>query len=137
MTEHERLFNIYLRYSGIYYRENPQMIIPSTELWEVVSSLKPFEAPDMYAKIGNKVYILEHFSFDASKETSKGMAGQREEQKLEARISGIMSSMNGKWIRLNILKLCMTLKQILTDTLTDIIKKSNSTRKTLLMQTLQ
>ena len=87
MTEHERLFDIYLRHSGIFYRENPQMIIPSTKLWEVVRSLKPLDAPDMYAKIGDKVYILEHFSFDASKETSKGMAGQREEQKLEARIS--------------------------------------------------
>lgn len=48
--------------------------------------LVPFERPDMYAELDNKVVILEHFEFDASRYTRKGMQGKREEALLKDRI---------------------------------------------------
>ena len=53
----------------------------------MLNNLKSFEAPDMYSKIDNDVYIIEHFEFDASKRNRKGMSGIKEENALKQRIS--------------------------------------------------
>lgn len=55
---------------------------------EMFHKLVPFERPDMYAELDDKVVILEHFEFDASRQTMKGMRGKREEALLEDRIKG-------------------------------------------------
>lgn len=39
----------------------------------------PFEKPDGYAKVGNQVLIIEHFEFDATKKTTKGSTGKRQQ----------------------------------------------------------
>lgn len=65
----------------------------------MLRNLKPFERPDMYAKIGNKVYALEHFSFDASSENRKGMEGIREESFLERRLISAATPEEGVYDR--------------------------------------
>lgn len=45
--------------------------------------LQGFEAPDMIAISDKELLILEHFSFDGSKETRKGMIGHRQEKNVE------------------------------------------------------
>lgn len=84
MHEYEHLINDYLV-------KNPTICnrgyytVSEIEIGKFLHALKPFEAPDMYAKIERKVYILEHFAFDASPEKKKGMQGMAEETQLEER----------------------------------------------------
>lgn len=51
--------------------------------------LIPFERPDMYAELDDKIIILEHFEFDASRNTRKGMKGRAEEARLEQRLNEV------------------------------------------------
>lgn len=60
--------------------------LTSEECSEMFHRLESFERPDMYAELDDKIVILEHFEFDASKSTRKGMHGKREEALLEDRI---------------------------------------------------
>ena len=50
---------------------------------QLLPYLQGFEAPDMIAISGKELLILEHFSFDGSKETRKGMIGHRQEKNAE------------------------------------------------------
>lgn len=59
----------------------------AAKIAKMLHYLQPFERPDMFAKINNRVYLLEHFSFDASPEGKKGMDGIREERQLARRIA--------------------------------------------------
>jgi len=46
---------------------------------ESLKHLQPFERPDMYAKIGNHVMIIEHFEFDSNRNVRrKGSEGKAE-----------------------------------------------------------
>ena len=49
----------------------------------MIRRLVQFERPDMYAELDDKIIILEHFEFDASRNTKKGMKGKAEEAHLE------------------------------------------------------
>ena len=61
--------------------------LSSTELNTVFSCLEPSDCPDMYAVLGNKIVIIEHFEFDASEyKNKKGLIGKREESHLKKRI---------------------------------------------------
>ena len=93
-SEYVHLVNDYLIPQHKYYHSR---LSPSAEaeIRIMLRSLKPFERPDMYAKIGNKVYAVEHFSFDASSENRKGMEGIREENLLERRLSTAVTAEEG------------------------------------------
>ena len=55
-------------------------------------NLKPFERPDMYAVLHDKIVAIEHFEFDASKRTRKGMNGKMEEALLKQRLNNASSN---------------------------------------------
>lgn len=61
----------------------------------MLEGLHPFECPDMYAKNGNQVVALEHFVFDASSGSRKGLTGIREEKALDERAE--TSDTGGEW----------------------------------------
>lgn len=80
MTEYEKLMNYLCNNPTIYLHKGYEMSVFTRKgLFEMLHELKPSEAPDMYAKYNGKIYIIEHFVFDASKENRNGMAGQRRE----------------------------------------------------------
>lgn len=54
-------------------------------------NLKPYECPDMISLIEDEVAIFEHFQFDGTKKTSKGMKGIQEESKVRAEIDDFYS----------------------------------------------
>lgn len=56
---------------------------------KMFQQLVPFERPDMYAELDDKIIILEHFEFDASRSTRKGMKGRAEESMLEKRLQSL------------------------------------------------
>jgi hypothetical protein len=58
----------------------------------MLHALHPFEYPDMYAIVDDKAYMLEHFEFDASRCSRKGMRGKQEEARLEQRIKNNKTS---------------------------------------------
>ena len=51
-----------------------------------LNNLNYLNPPDMYAELDDKIIIIEHFEFDASKRTRKGMEGKKEEALLKQRI---------------------------------------------------
>ena len=63
-----------------------------TVLNELFKNMRPFEKPDMYSKFADDVYIIEHFRFDASRNTRKGMRGVEEENKMKRRIEEKINS---------------------------------------------
>lgn len=52
--------------------------IDENEVFHFLKHLQSFEEPDGFSLIGNTVMIFEHFEFDASKNTKKGSALQKE-----------------------------------------------------------
>ena len=53
----------------------------------VLHHLVPFERPDMYAVLDDKLVLLEHFAFDASKHSRKGMHGFRNESEIHEKMN--------------------------------------------------
>lgn len=90
-----------LRRLSQYLHSNPQIIhfgytnLSERMMQTVISQLKSWERPDMYAVVENTTYIIEHFSFDASKETRKGMNGLQEENLLSKRLEN--TAPNDDW----------------------------------------
>lgn len=94
MEEYKHLINDYLvKNNQIMNRGFHAM--SADYLNEVLHNLVPFERPDMYAVIGDAVVIIEHFEFDASRSTSKGMVGKQEEAHLRRRIK--QAAPDGTW----------------------------------------
>ena len=60
--------------------------LSAEEVIRVLSDLNAFESPDFYSIVSGKLVLLEHFEFDASKRTRKGMEGKKEEKALSNRI---------------------------------------------------
>lgn len=78
------------------YDTNNTPRISEEELREMLNALQQFERPDMYAIVGNKVYILEHFVFDASlEEEGTGMEGIKKERLLSQRADKAVP--DGEW----------------------------------------
>ena len=50
------------------------------DLSQVLHQLKSFDRPDMYAILKDKIVIIEHFEFDVSVCSRKGMKGIKEER---------------------------------------------------------
>lgn len=71
---------------------NPHIIsngfyaVPFAELNTALHNMNAHDRPDMYSVVDDKIFIIEHFEFDASRCTSKGMCGKKEEALLERRI---------------------------------------------------
>lgn len=64
------------------------------ELETILAGLQKYDSPDMYAIVGNMLVIIEHFAFDASRETKrKGMERIRKDR--EARAKMWADVMNG------------------------------------------
>ena len=86
MNECERLINNY-------FNKNPGIknrgfhAISKEEMIFIFENVNAFERPDMYVVLDDKIILIEHFAFDASKRTRKGMQGQKEEALLKQRIS--------------------------------------------------
>jgi len=59
------------------------------DLSQALHQLKSFDRPDMYAILKDKIIIIEHFEFDASVCSRKGMKGIKEERLLDHRIFSI------------------------------------------------
>lgn len=83
--EYDRLVNDYLVPKHILC-QNGFCVLSEPECNKMLHALVPFEYPDMYAIVDDKAIIVEHFEFDASRCTRKGMKGKREEAWLEERI---------------------------------------------------
>ena len=49
----------------------------SNELEAVLANLQSCDFPDMYAIVGRTLVIIEHFAFDASRETKRGGMEQK------------------------------------------------------------
>ncbi len=62
-------------------------IVSSAKLNQYLHKLEPFDAPDMYAVDHDNSVMIEHFEFDASYKTKKGMRGKREENLLLEQIT--------------------------------------------------
>lgn len=60
--------------------------ITEQELDYVLHHLTPLNAPDMFSVLEDKIIIIEHFQFDASRATRKGMKGLCKENELKRRI---------------------------------------------------
>lgn len=85
MNECAHLINDYL-YVNPKIRSVGFHAISDEDLQLTFDNLNPFEHPDMYAVLDDKIIIIEHFEFDASKRTKKGMKGKEEEALLWKRI---------------------------------------------------
>lgn len=57
------------------------------DLSKALHQLKSFDRPDMYAILEDKIIIIEHFEFDATVCSRKGMKGIKEGRLLDYRIS--------------------------------------------------
>lgn len=55
------------------------------------NNLKPYESPDMIAELDDELVIFEHFQFDGTKKTNKGMKGIQEENKIESEINNFFN----------------------------------------------
>ena len=88
MSERTHLINDYLRVNSSVLHNGFHVISEET-LKLALHNLQSFERPDMYATLDDKIIIIEHFEFDASKRTTKGMKGKQEEALLEQRISAM------------------------------------------------
>lgn len=69
--------------------------ISRNDFISALHELQPYDRPDMYAELDDTILFLEHFEFDASSRTRKGMAGVREEKSLDARASRPVA--NDEW----------------------------------------
>jgi hypothetical protein len=89
--EYFHLINDYLGFNTeiLQLASEGRPTISGEELQRMLYALHPFERPDMYAIVDDKVYILEHFAFDASEEDRNGMRGIKEENKLIQRANSI------------------------------------------------
>lgn len=88
MTEYQRLRKYYVRSHNSVYGCGFHAISVE-ECKQMLQNLRSFERPDMYAELEDKIIILEHFEFDASRSTRKGMKGRAEEAHLEKRLREI------------------------------------------------
>ena len=75
---------------------NPSLIqyggfgnIAFSDLERALHMMRSFDRPDMYAILENRIVILEHFQFDASRETRKGMRGKQEENRLQILMNAV------------------------------------------------
>lgn len=88
MTEYDHLIQFYGNNHTIGFTTfNTFSAEDKNRIKLMLKNIHAFERPDMYSKVGNDVYIIEHFAFDASKRTRNGMSGIKEENALEQRIS--------------------------------------------------
>ena len=87
MNEYAHLINDYLCVNPTTFPYTNFLSITFEELDEALHNLQAFERPDMYSVLKDKIIILEHFEFDASRHTRKGMKGKQEESLLESRIA--------------------------------------------------
>ena len=62
-------------------------VMSKDDLSQALHQLKSFDRPDMYAILKDKIVIIEHFEFDASVCSRKGMKGIKEERLLDHHIS--------------------------------------------------
>ena len=62
-------------------------VMSEDDLSQALHQLKSFDRPDMYAILKDKIVIIEHFEFDASVCSRKGMKGIKEERLLDHHIS--------------------------------------------------
>ena len=85
MTEYNHLIRDYLGINNM-VRHTGFHALSEDDCRIFLRQLVPFECPDMYAVLDDKIIILEHFEFDASRSTRKGMKGKAEEAGLEKRI---------------------------------------------------
>ena len=81
-NEYTHLNNDYLCHNPI-IRNNGFHLLAADELNTILHNLVPFERPDMYAFLGERLVLLEHFEFDASRRTRKGMNGLEKERRTE------------------------------------------------------
>lgn len=88
MKEYRHLIDDYLVINNS-LRHNGFYVLSEDECKRMLHSLHPFECPDMYAVVDNKGIIIEHFEFDASRRTRKGMRGKMEEARLQKRIEDV------------------------------------------------
>lgn len=84
-SEYVHLINDYLCINN-FVQNNGFHAISCGDLDAALHKMVPFERPDMYAVLDDKIVILEHFEFDASQSTRKGMKGKQEEAHLTKRI---------------------------------------------------
>lgn len=67
-----------------YIINNRKKILDNSGFYEIeefiknVENIKKFERPDFYLKVGNTIYMLEHFEFDNSPVSKKGNYNKRE-----------------------------------------------------------
>ena len=88
MTEYERLRFYFVRAQKRVHNLGFHAI-SEEDCDKMFQRLVPSERPDMYAELDDKIIILEHFEFDASRNTRKGMKGREEEARLEQRLSAV------------------------------------------------
>ena len=72
-------------YENPYIGNNGFHALSAKELSFALKNMNQFERPDLFAVTDNRIIILEHFEFDASKRSRKGLIGKREEHQLEKR----------------------------------------------------
>ena len=85
-NEYTHLNNDYLCHNPI-IRNDGFHLLAADELNTILHNLVPFERPDMYAFPGERLVLLEHFEFDASRRTRKGMNGLEKERRTEEELA--------------------------------------------------
>lgn len=75
----------------IYHHDNDD----GTTIARVLSNMTSNERPDFYYKDGNRVYIVEHFEFDATQKTRKGMKGFAREREIERNFANMPVQSDG------------------------------------------
>ena len=78
MNEYDRL-RLYFQCANSKVRNMGFHAISVDDCKLMFQRLVRFERPDLYAVLDDKIIILEHFEFDASRNTRKGMKGRAEE----------------------------------------------------------
>ena len=90
MNELIHIYNEYLcAAKGI--ANNGFHVITERSFYDALHGLVPYERPDMYAVLEDKIIIFEHFAFDSSRSIRRSMTGMQEEAHLERRISSSIS----------------------------------------------
>lgn len=79
--ECNHLINDYLCHNNKIFN-NGFHVVSKEELKDTLHNLISFERPDMYAVLDDKIIIIEHFEFDASKAKSNGALKGKEEERL-------------------------------------------------------
>ena len=74
----------------IYYDEGCKY--KSSLLKKLFPYLRQYERPDMIAVQNDELLIMEHFMFDGTKESRKGMKGRQEENKLTTKLNAFHMS---------------------------------------------